>query len=120
MSNSDQPSLQLHRRRKIEVVVHAEDGDLVKDILAAGGVAGWTMIRDVSGMGHGGFHHGKSIFNDKTGLVMFVGVGSEKVIGDVARGIAQLFETRAGVTFLSDVDVIRSDYFTSNHPDQAS
>jgi len=25
-------------------------------------------------MGHGGFHQGKTIFNDQSGLVMFVGV----------------------------------------------
>ena len=29
----------------------------------------------------------------------------------VARGLARLFETRPGVTFLSDVEVMRSDYF---------
>jgi hypothetical protein len=69
------------------------------------------MIRDVAGMGHGGFHQGKTIFNDQSGLVMFVGVAEEDVIAEVARGLAQLFVRRPGVTFLSDVEVIRSDYF---------
>ncbi|GAA5053837.1 hypothetical protein GCM10023208_16090 [Erythrobacter westpacificensis] len=115
MSNSDSPTLQLHRRRKIEVVVHAEDRNLVEDILKTAGISGWTMIRDVSGMGHSGFHDGKSIFNDKTGLVMFVGVGGEKEISEVAGALARLFERLAGVTFLSDVEVIRSDYFTATN-----
>jgi nitrogen regulatory protein PII len=101
----------LHRLRKIEIVIHAEDHAPVADLLRAAGVGGWTMIRDVAGMGHSGFHQGKSIFNDHSGLVMFVGVGEAEIIADVARGLARLFETRPGVTFLSDVEVMRSDYF---------
>ena len=75
------------------------------------GIGGWTMIRDVAGMGHGGFHQGKTIFNDQSGLVMFVGVAEPAAIAEVARGLARLFERRPGVTFLSEVEVIRSDYF---------
>lgn len=103
--------LKLHRLKKIEIVLLAEDIALVEDLLKAAGVGGWTMIRDVAGMGHSGFHQGKTIFNDQSGLVMFVGVAEEKVIVDVARGLVRLFEKRAGVTFLSDVEVMRSDYF---------
>lgn len=120
MTTPKTPSLELHRRRKIEVVVHAEDRDLVEDILKAAGISGWTMIRDVSGMGHSGFHDGKSIFNDKTGLVMFVGVGGDKEISEVAGALTRLFETRAGVTFLSDAEVIRSDYFATSANQEAS
>ena len=101
----------LHRLRKIEIVLLAEDHARVEDILKAAGLGGWTMIRDVAGMGHSGFHQGKTIFNDQSGLVMFVGVAQEKVIADVARGLARLFSERPGVTFLSDVEVMRSDYF---------
>ncbi len=111
MTNPTIGDLPLHRLRKIEIVIHAQDHQLVEDLLEASGIGGWTMIRDVAGMGHSGFHQGKTIFNDQTGLVMFVGVGQPKVIADLARGLARLFETRAGVTFLSDVEVMRSDYF---------
>lgn len=103
--------LTLHRMKKIEIVLLAEDHALVEDLLKAAGVGGWTIIRDVAGMGHSGFHQGKTIFNDQSGLVMFVGVADDKVIADVARGLARLFERRPGVTFLSDVEVMRSDYF---------
>lgn len=104
--------LPLHRRRKIEIVMRAEDRTMVEDLLRAAGVSGWTMIRDVAGMGHHGFHQGRTIFNDESGLVMFVGVGDEAVIADVAGGLSRLFESRPGVTFLSDVEVMRSDYFS--------
>lgn len=104
-------TLPLHRRRKIEIVMRAEDRTLVEDLLRAAGVSGWTMIRDVAGMGHHGFHQGRTIFNDESGLVMFVGVGDEAIIADVASGLSRHFERRPGVTFLSDVEVMRSDYF---------
>lgn len=104
-------NLHLHRMRKIEIVVRAEDHGLVEDLLQASGIGGWTMIRDVAGLGHGGFHQGRSIFNDQSGLVMFVGVAGAEAIDQAARGVARLFERRPGVTFLSDVEVIRSDYF---------
>jgi hypothetical protein len=42
---------------------------------------------------------------------MFVGVAEDGIIAGVARGLARLFERRPGVTFLSDVEVMRSDYF---------
>jgi len=103
--------LSLHRLRKIEIVTRAEDQHLVAGLLQTAGVGGWTMIRDVAGMGHAGFHQGKAIFNDASGLVMFVGVGEPAVIADVAKGLAGLFASLPGVTFLSDVEVLRSDYF---------
>ena len=74
MTDTNTGGLTLHRLRKIEIVVLAEDHALVEALLDGAGVGGWTMIRDVAGMGHGGFHQGKSIFNDQSGLVMFVGV----------------------------------------------
>ena len=114
MTNTPNEAQSFHRMRKIEVVVHAEDHQLVETLLDISGIGGWTMIRDVAGMGHGGFHQGKTIFNDQTGLVMFVGVAEPKVIADVALGLGRLFATRAGVTFVSDVEVLRSDYFAAS------
>jgi nitrogen regulatory protein PII len=113
-------TLTLHRLRKIEIIVHAEDQRPVEDLLRAAGIGGWTMIRDVAGLGHGGFHQGRSIFNDQTGLVMFVGVGEAAAIERAARGLARLFETRPGVTFLSEVEVMRSDYFAPGPADRAT
>lgn len=99
---------------KIKIVVCAEDHHLVEDLLDASGIGGRTMIRDVAERGHSGFHQGKTIFNDQTGLVMYVGVAEPKIIANVARGLSRLFETRAGVTFLSDVEVTPSDHFAAH------
>ncbi|MDQ2891472.1 MAG: hypothetical protein M3R64_00055 [Pseudomonadota bacterium] len=106
--------LQLHSMRKLEAVVHAEDRGLVEHVLRDAGVAGWTMIRDVAGLGHTGFHQARTIFSDETGLVMFVGVGTHAVISVATSGLADIFEHRPGVVFLSQVEVMRSGYFGSD------
>ncbi len=114
MSIASLEGLKFHHLKKVEIVVHAEDRSVVEALLKTAGVGGWTMIRDVAGLGHGGFHQGKTIFNDQSGLVLFIGVAEASVISDVARALGRLFEKRPGVTFLSDVEVIRSDYFARN------
>ena len=108
---TDLATPELHAMRKIEIVVHAEHLSLVETILKGAGVGGWTMIRDVAGMGHHGFHEGRTIFSDQSGLVMFVGVGSSAVIGAAAQALAGLFQTKSGVAFLSSCEVMRSAYF---------
>lgn len=56
MTNTAFGDLHLHQLKKIEIVLLAEDHCLVVELLKAAGVGGWTMIRDVAGMGHSGFH----------------------------------------------------------------
>jgi nitrogen regulatory protein PII len=109
MTHDDAP-MPLHAMRKIEIIVHAADLKLVEAILRDAAIAGWSMIRDVAGMGHGGFHQARTIFSDETGLVMFVAVGNDQRVGNAARQLQQLFAQRPGVLFLSNVEVLRSDY----------
>jgi len=109
MTHEDQ-SAQLHAMRKIEIIVHASDLKLVEAILGDAGIGGWTMIRDVAGMGHGGFHQARTIFSDETGLVMFIAVAAATPISHAANAMATLFRERPGVLFLSTVEVMRSDY----------
>lgn len=104
-------TLQLHAMRKLEAVVHAEDRSLVENALRDAGLSGWSMIRDVAGMGHTGFHQGRTVFSDETGLVMFVGVGTAAIVARATDSLAGVFEHRPGVLFVSQVEVMRSNYF---------
>ena len=113
MTDAAFADLVLHQLKKIEVIVRAEDQRMIEDLLHTAGMGGWTVIRDVAGYGHDGFHQGRTIFNDQTGLVMFVGVAEPCPIAEVARGLARFFKSRPGVTFLSDVAVMRSEYFAA-------
>lgn len=106
-------SEELTKMRKIEIVVEAEDAKLVEDALREAGLGGWTILRDVAGMGHGGFHQARTIFNDKTGLVMFVGVGPREAVTAATQSVGRIFRHKPGVLFVSDVEVLRSDYFVA-------
>jgi nitrogen regulatory protein PII len=102
----------LHNMRKIEVIVSGENEALISNMLNEANVSGFTLIRNVSGKGHNGFHEGKLLFNDKAVLVMFIAVASEEAIESIAIGMKSLLEKSSGVMFVSDVSVARVDYFS--------
>ena len=102
----------LHRMKKIEVIVSGENESLISNMLNEANVSGFTLIRNVSGKGHHGFHEGKLLFNDKAVLVMFIAVAPEEAIASIVIGMKSLLENSAGVMFVSDVSVARVDYFS--------
>jgi hypothetical protein len=111
MDGQSSDGFTLHPVKKIEIVVHSEDAGIVQDLMKASHIPGYTVVRDVAGMGHAGFHEGRALFNDRSGLVMFVAVATEQAILSVAKGMRGLFERRSGVMFVSDAHVVRLDYF---------
>ena len=109
--NESPEGITLHPMKKIEVIVRGEDVSFVRDLFDRAHVTGYTIIRDVAGMGHHGFHEGRLLFNESASLVMFVAVAPESVIRRVMSGLRTLFESHTGVMFVSDTQVVRSDYF---------
>ena len=109
---SDSNRLVFHPLKKIEIVVKGERQHFVSDLLARSGATGYTLIRDVAGMGHHGFHEGRLLFNDQASLVMFIAVAPETAIQRIASGLKPLFEQHSGVMFISDVQVARLEHFT--------
>ena len=112
MHQKSDSQVTLHAMKKIEVIVSGENESLMSRMLNEANVSGFTLIRNISGKGHHGFHEGKLLFNDKAVLVMFIAVASEEAIADIAIGMKSIFEKSAGVMFVSDVSVARLDYFS--------
>ena len=102
----------LYPMTKIEVVVNGVDVARVQSILEDAGVSGFTMLGNVSGLGHGGFHEGRLAFNDRDGLTMLITVVPEPSVADLVDRLRVLLENRAGVMFVSETQVSRPDYFT--------
>jgi len=102
----------LHPMKKIEIIVSGENEQLITTMMNEANLSGFTLLRNVSGKGHHGFHEGKLLFNDKATLVMFIAVASEEAIAIIALGMKTLFQKNAGVMFVSDVYVARLDYFS--------
>jgi nitrogen regulatory protein PII len=108
MSNQE---ITYHPMKKIEIIVRGDKESYVRDLLDQAKVTGYTIIRDVAGMGHHGFHEGRLLFNETTSLVMFMAVGPNSVIRQITNGLKPVFEKSSGVMFFSDVEVVRMDYF---------
>ncbi|MDZ3837906.1 MAG: DUF190 domain-containing protein [Rhodospirillales bacterium] len=104
-------TLELHPMKKIEIIVKGDQAQFVRDLMERTGITGYTMIRDVAGMGHHGFHEGKLLFNDTSSLVVYVAVAPEETIGRILKGLRPMFEKHPGVMFVSDVAVSRLEYF---------
>lgn len=102
----------LHPMKKIEVIVSGENESLISNMLNEANIPGFTLLRNVSGKGHNGFHEGKLLFNDKAVLVMFIAVAPEEAIANIAMGMKSLLAKSSGVMFVSDVSVARVDYFS--------
>jgi hypothetical protein len=67
--------LVFHQLKKIEIIVRGERTGFVRDLLERSGATGYTLLRDVAGLGHHGFHEGRLLYNDQASVVMFIAVG---------------------------------------------
>jgi nitrogen regulatory protein PII len=105
--------LVFHPLKKIEIIVGGDRQSFVRELLERSGLTGWTMIRDVAGMGHHGFHEGRLLWNDQASVMMFMAVGTEAAIRRVAAGLKPVFEKGTGVMFISDTHVVRLEHFVA-------
>ncbi len=102
----------LSKMGKIEVVVSGSDAPAVREVFKAAGVTGFTSVSGVSGLGHGGYHQGRLLFNDQATLEMLITVVPDEKVDSLVAGLRPLLEESSGVMFLSDTYVSRPDYFT--------
>ncbi|HHU0087163.1 TPA: P-II family nitrogen regulator [Legionella pneumophila] len=112
VSEKKEMNISLHPMKKIEVIVSGENENMVANMMERANISGFTLLRNVSGKGHHGFHEGKILFNDKASFVMFIAVAPEEAIAKIALGMKTLFQKNSGVLFVSDVSVARVDYFS--------
>jgi len=101
----------LTRMKKIEIVVSGDVLDAVKAILEAAPVSGYTIVPNVAGMGHHGYHEGRLLFNEIGSLVLVVTVVPDDLVDAIMPGILPLVERHSGVVFVSETAVSRTAYF---------
>ncbi len=101
----------LHRMTKVEVVVNGADVHSVQGIFEESGVSGFTMIGNVSGLGHTGYHEGRLAFNDRDGLNMLITVAPADRAANLVERLRRLLANRPGVMFVSETQVSRLEYF---------
>ena len=109
----DAPMVDLHSMIKVEVVVNGADVPSVQAIFEQVEVTGFTMLGNVSGLGHWGYHEGRLAFNDRDGLTMLITVAPRERALRVVQRLRTLLANRPGVMFVSETQVSRPDYFTA-------
>jgi len=104
----------LTKMTRIDVVIEGDDLAMVRDLFTSAGVTGLTVLSNVSGLGHNGWHEGRMLFNDVDGLVSLFAVTPDEQADAVIVALSEWFARRPGVMFISDSWVSRPRYFTSS------
>jgi nitrogen regulatory protein PII len=78
--------LTLHPMKEIRIVVEGEHLKLVTNLLDRVGATGYTIINNVSGKGHHGFHEGHLLFDDTSSQVIIFTVVPEERIEPILAG----------------------------------
>lgn len=102
----------LMRMTKVEIVVQGDDLPAVSDLVTGAGATGFTSFSNVSGLGHGGYHQGRLLFNERAALAFLIVVVPDDRADGLIAGLRVLFAERPGVMFVSDTFVSRPDYFS--------
>ncbi len=101
----------LARMTKVEVVVSGDDVPAVQGVFQAAHATGWTSVANVSGLGHGGLHQGRLLFNERAALNLLLTVVPDERADALIAGLRQLLSDRSGVMFVSETYVSRPEYF---------
>ena len=105
--------LTLHPMKEIRIVVDGDQMNFVTDLLDRVGATGYTIINNVSGKGHHGFHEGHLLFNETSSQVILFTVVPEDRVEPILAGLTPLFNKHSGAMFVADVSVSRRDRFVA-------
>lgn len=108
--------LELTPMKMLQVVVPGERFATIKELLGRAQVSGYTVIPNVSGMGHHGYHEGRLLFNELSSQFMIVAVVAEDRVESIVAALEELFAQSSGVVFVTDCGVRRYGYFVSGQP----
>ncbi|GMV51841.1 P-II family nitrogen regulator [Nitrospirales bacterium NOB] len=101
----------LHPMKEIKIVVQGDQLKFVTEVLDRVGATGYTIINNVSGKGHHGFHEGHLLFNDTSSQVIVFTVVPEDKVEPILAALGPLFSKHSGAMFVSDVAVSRREHF---------
>lgn len=103
--------LSLYPMKEIKIIIQGEHLSFVTELLEKVKATGYTIISNISGKGHHGFHEGHLMFNDTSSLQMVLTVVPEEKVEPILAGLGPLFNRHSGAMFVSDVAVSRREHF---------
>lgn len=102
----------LTKMTKIEVVVSGSEASAVRELIQSIGATGYTSLSGVSGLGHGGYHQGRLLFNQQAALELIITVVPESRTDALLAGLRPLLDASSGVMFVTETFVSRPEYFS--------
>ncbi len=102
----------LTKMTKIEVVVSGSEAPAVRELIQSIGATGYTSLSGVSGLGHGGYHQGRLLFNQQAALELIITVVPESRTDALLAGLRPLLDSSSGVMFVTETFVSRPEYFS--------
>ena len=102
--------MQLHRKKKVEIVVEAACAPRIIDMIESVGATGYTVLRKVSGKGNRGVRNDAHL-TDVFQNVMIVVIAADDVARRIITESQPLLENYAGIVSMSDVEVVRDEHF---------
>ena len=102
--------MQRHRKKKIEIVVQAPIMQQVLDLIIKLGASRYTVLKAMSGRGHGGEWNVDQL-SEATSHVVIVLLVSDDLADRIIDEVGVLFTDYHGIIYVSDVEVLRSEYF---------
>jgi len=103
----------LHPMKEIKIVVQGDHLKFITDLLDRVGATGYTIVNNISGKGHHGFHEGHLLFSDTSSQVMVFTVVPNEKVEPILAGLGPLFNKHSGTMFVSDVTVSRRERFVT-------
>lgn len=88
--------------KRLEIVLEHEQLGPVRRLLDQH-ATGYTVIKDVTGFGHHGFREGE--------IVLLVTVVTREHVDPIVDAVVPMLNERSGVVLISDVAVLRGEYF---------
>src|SRR5207245_9265044 len=94
--------LTLHPMKEIRIIIQGEQVKFMTDLLDNIKATGYTIIHNISGKGHHGFHTAHPMFNEMDSMVMLMTVVPQEKVEPIRAGLKPTFDRYSGRMFVLD------------------
>ncbi|MBA4132002.1 MAG: transcriptional regulator [Hyphomicrobium sp.] len=104
--------MKTYPKKRIDIMVEAPLMQRVLNLLDQQNVSGYTVLPVLAGRGKDGAWHRDGVVGRAGALVMIFCILDEQRVDEVLEPLFKLVSRQIGVVTVSDVQVIRAEYFT--------
>lgn len=103
--------MQLHKKKRIEIIIERPVLQRLTNALERSGVHGYTILQAQGGSGQDGAWERDGLVSSAGDMVMIVCILDAANFDAALAAIYAVVERQIGIVSVSDVEVIRSDHF---------